>query len=150
MSIISLFGCSGAGVRIGHTAVRRSPIHRMHHVDVDRSFHEPFTRQKCRAIVGLPSMISQDMFLLTCKTTFKLGLACSAIMLLMKSGRLPESTPQVLSRVAFNVTIPCTLLIKSAETLATSQGDPRYLMVAVTAILQVWLIAAILTSSAAI
>lgn len=94
-------------------------------------------RHQCQAMPSLATIISKDMFILTCKAMFKLGLACSAIVLLMKSGRLPAATPSVLSKVAFNVTIPCTLLVKSAETLATSQGDTRYLMVSVTAMLQV-------------
>ena len=130
---------AGAGVRVGPTAVRRNASSRTHHVDVERSSHVHSKRYQCKAMPSLASVISQDMFILTCKATFKLGLACSAIMLLMKSGRLPAATPQVLSRVAFNVTIPCTLLVKSAETLATSQGDARYLMVSVTAMLQVCL-----------
>lgn len=137
MTVIALSTWSGTGVRTGLARIRRNAGFRQHHVDIDKAAQGPRKRHECRAIEGVASLISKDMFILTCKATFKLGLACSAIMLLMKSGRLPAATPQVLSRVAFNVTIPCTLLIKSAETLASSQGDPRYLMVSATAIMQV-------------
>lgn len=137
MAVSALSTWSGTGVRSGHARIRRNAGFRQHHVDVDKVVREPCRGQKCRAIESVASLVSKDMFILTCKATFKLGLACSAVMLLMKSGRLPAATPQVLSRVAFNVTIPCTLLIKSAETLASSQGDPRYLMVSATAIMQV-------------
>eukprot|EP00892_Ulva_mutabilis_P006156 jgi/Ulvmu1/3912/UM018_0135.1 len=139
MPILISSGSSGVGVRVGCTAFRRGPSNRLHHVGVgaERFVYAPAKIQQCSAIPSVASIISKDMFILTCKATFKLGLACSAVLFLMKSGRLPAATPQILSKVAFNVTIPCALLVKSAETLAMSQGDPRYLMVSVTATLQV-------------
>lgn len=83
------------------------------------------------------AFFSKDMLLLTCRATLKLAIGCSGIMLLMKSGRIPSTAPQVLSKLAFNVTIPSMLFIKSAETLASSQGDARYLLVPLIAALEV-------------
>jgi hypothetical protein len=77
-----------------------------------------------------------SLFVLACKATFKLGLLCMGIAHLMRRGILPEMLPQALSKLAFNVTIPCMLVAKTAETLAYSQGDWRCLMVPVAIAIQ--------------
>lgn len=89
------------------------------------------------ALSASSALFSKEMFLLTCRATFKLAIGCAGIMLLMKSGRIPSTAPQVLSKLAFNVTIPSMLFVKSAETLASSQGDPRYLLVPLIAAVEV-------------
>jgi hypothetical protein len=100
------------------------------------SFHERRTPPlQCCAAGQL--LLSLPLLGLTCKATFKLGCICALVVWLMKKERLPSETPRVLSKLAFNVTIPCMLITKTAETLARTQGDWRYLMVPLAAAIQV-------------
>ena len=82
-------------------------------------------------------LLSPQLLALSCKATFKLGCIGAFAVWLMQRGRLPADTPSVLSKVAFNICIPCMLLTKTAETLARTAGDWRYLMVPVATVLQV-------------
>ena len=89
----------------------------------------------CAAAAG--PLLSLPLLALTCKATFKLGCICALVVWLVKKDRIPSETPRVLSKLAFNVTIPCMLVTKTAETLARTSGDWRYLMVPVAAMVQV-------------
>lgn len=89
------------------------------------------------AAAHVPQLLSPPLLALTCKATFKLGLICVLVATLTRSGTLPADMPQSLSKLAFNVTIPCMLVTKTAETLARTAGDWTYLMVPVAAMIQV-------------
>ena len=89
-----------------------------------------------QAAAHAPHLLRPALLALTCKATFKLGLICVLVATLSRSGHLPAETPQSLSKLAFNVTIPCMLVTKTAETLARTAGDWTYLMVPVAAMIQ--------------
>ncbi|QDZ19859.1 hypothetical protein HOP50_03g23760 [Chloropicon primus] len=71
-----------------------------------------------------------------CSTTFKLVLLCGVISKLMKIQMLPSQTPVILSKVAFNVLLPCLLCSKVAVTLI-KLGDPSMLGVPIVGFLQI-------------
>ena len=71
-----------------------------------------------------------------CSTTFKLVLLCGVISRLMKIQMLPKDTPVILSKVAFNVLLPCLLCSKVAVTLI-QLGDPSMLGVPILGFLQI-------------
>ena len=71
-----------------------------------------------------------------CSTTFKLVLLCGVISRLMKIQMLPRDTPVILSKVAFNVLLPCLLCSKVAVTLI-KLGDPSMLGVPILGFLQI-------------
>jgi len=71
-----------------------------------------------------------------CSTTYKLVLLCAVISRLMKIQMLPKDTPVILSKVAFNVLLPCLLCSKVAVTLI-KLGDPSMLGVPIVGILQI-------------
>merc|ERR1711937_196800 len=71
-----------------------------------------------------------------CSTTFKLVLLCGVISRLMKIQMLPKDTPVILSKVAFNVLLPCLLCSKVAITLI-KLGDPAMLGIPILGLLQI-------------
>ena len=71
-----------------------------------------------------------------CSTTFKLVLLCGVISRLMKIQMLPKDTPVILSKVAFNVLLPCLLCSKVAITLI-KLGDPAMLGIPILGFLQI-------------
>ncbi|GAQ83988.1 hypothetical protein KFL_001720010 [Klebsormidium nitens] len=74
----------------------------------------------------------------TAGASLKLFTVCALVVWMQKSGRLPESTPAVLSQVAFRLLIPCFLMSKVAVTLY-SDFSPALLAVPVAAIVQILL-----------
>ena len=126
--------CLAGGI-LERRSVLPQPLHSAQLLKSDGVLHRH--RVVLSAASSFTALVSKEMFLLTCRATFKLAMGCSGIMLLFRSGRIPSTAPQVLSKLAFNVTIPSTLFIKSAETLASAQGDLRYLLVPLIAAVQV-------------
>ncbi|GMH35255.1 hypothetical protein BSKO_03123 [Bryopsis sp. KO-2023] len=68
------------------------------------------------------AVISRGILMASVKASIKLGLICLAVGWLLKKQLLPEDTAPVLSKVAFNLCIPCMLFTKIAETLAVTQN----------------------------
>ena len=56
--------------------------------------------------------------------TSKVGLICVVAAYLIRTEKLPPTTPTVLSRVAFHVFIPCTLATNIATSLALTASSP--------------------------
>jgi hypothetical protein len=102
-----------------------------------REHHRPQRAHQCSAAPAFAANLSFPLLSLTSQATFKLGLICSIMVYVVRQGRLPPETPSVLSKLAFNVTIPCMLVTKTAETLARTQGDWKYLMIPVAICVQV-------------
>ena len=80
-----------------------------------------------RRRVGAPSppqALSLDPGALSsaCTTTYKLVLLCAVVSKLLKVNMLPKETPVVLSKVAFNLLLPCMLCSKVAVTLGEVQS----------------------------
>ncbi|GMH43819.1 hypothetical protein BSKO_11753 [Bryopsis sp. KO-2023] len=75
---------------------------------------------------GLPAqfsaIISRGILAASLKASIKLGLICLVLGWLYKRKMLPEETAPVLSKVAFNLCIPCMLFTRIAETLAVTQN----------------------------
>jgi hypothetical protein len=101
-----------------------------------RPWHQRGRKRCCITAAALASPPPLSLFALACKATFKLGMLCMAVAHLMRKGILPEALPQVLSKLVFNVTIPCMLVAKTAETLAYNRGDWRCLIVPVAIAIQ--------------
>lgn len=72
----------------------------------------------------------------TASAVFKIVILCIAVVWMMQKSKLPPSTPQVLSQVAFQLTIPCMLFSKTVAILSTS-SDFTIFMVPVAAALQI-------------
>ena len=103
---------------------------------VDHSRGSGRRRAGATAAASPAQLLSWPLLGLTCKATLKLGCICAAVTWLIRKERLPAETPSVLSKLAFNVTIPCMLVTKTAETLARTKGDWRYMMVPLAAAVQ--------------
>ncbi|KAK9839222.1 hypothetical protein WJX81_002161 [Elliptochloris bilobata] len=67
---------------------------------------------------------------------FQLFLLCGFVGWLLHSGRIPDETAPVLSKVAFNALIPCMLFTKVGATLA-ARPDPALLAIPLVAAAQV-------------
>ena len=82
------------------------------------------------------SSLSSGVLQATVGATLKLFLVCGIVGALLHSGRLSDDTAPVLSKVAFNVMLPCMLFTKVATTLANST-QRSLLAVPLIALLQV-------------
>lgn len=73
----------------------------------------------------------------TMRSSLRLALIFAVVGWLLNMDRLPESTGQVLSKVAFNLCIPAMLFTKVARVL-TAQNDMMLLWIPVAAAIQVF------------
>jgi len=63
-------------------------------------------------------MVASGVLPATAAAALKIGFVCWFVGRLMASGKLPKETPQVLSRAAFHIFIPCTLAVNVAQIVA--------------------------------
>lgn len=73
----------------------------------------------------------------TINASAKLFLICAAVGWLLRSGRIPNSTSTVLSKVSFEILIPAMLFTKVASTLAAQPDSTLLLGIAAAAVIQI-------------
>ncbi|CAL8465949.1 g5485 [Coccomyxa elongata] len=90
----------------------------------------------CNSGVLWDSCVHDGVLAATTAASFNIFMLCGFVGWLLHTGRIPNETAPVLSKVAFNVFIPCMLFSKVASTLAT-QPDLSLLAIPLVAVLQV-------------
>jgi hypothetical protein len=79
------------------------------------------------------TLLDATVFATTCQAVFKVILMCVMLMRFVRMGLIPKEAPVVLSKLAFNVTIPCMLLTSVGKTLSQADAIGAYLVVPLAA-----------------
>ncbi|PRW21016.1 auxin efflux carrier family [Chlorella sorokiniana] len=89
------------------------------------------------AAASLQSAIDPVVLAATTNASFKLFLICAVVGWLLKTGRIPNSTATVMSKISFELLIPAMLFSKVAATLAAMPDPTLLLGIAAMALLQI-------------
>ncbi|KAL4855619.1 hypothetical protein ACK3TF_003943 [Chlorella vulgaris] len=89
------------------------------------------------AASSVASSIDVGVLSATLNASAKLAIICAAVGWLLRSGRIPNSTATVLSKVSYEIMIPAMLFSKVAQTLAAQPDASLLLGIAAIALLQI-------------